>query len=281
MTKSTLSLSERLLERGLLPAGETILVGVSGGVDSSLVATIATDALGPQNVVAVSNPSRYSSEGSIADARRVADTLGIRLMIIPIEPAHAAYLEVLEDAFAGTEPGTAEENIQSRIRGNIWMALSNKVGWQPVLTCGNKSEMACGYATLYGDMAGGFAVIKDVLKTLVYKVSYYRNSVKEVIPHAVLVKPPTAELRPNQLDTDSLPSYDILDPILQAYVEEDKSSHEIVAMGFDESTVKRVIGLVDNSEYKRRQAPPGIKITPRAFGKDRRLPITSGYRNGR
>ena len=259
---------------------QTVIVGVSGGVDSSLVATIATDALGPENVVAVSNPSRYSSEGSIADARRVADNLGIRLMIIPIEPAHAAYLEVLEDAFAGTEPGTAEENIQSRIRGNIWMALSNKFGWQPVLTCGNKSEMACGYATLYGDMAGGFAVIKDVPKTLVYRLARYRNAVagRDLIPRAVLDKPPSAELKPGQLDTDTLPPYDLLDPILEAYVEQDRGLEEIVALGYDEATVKRVIAMVDRNEYKRRQAPPGIKITARAFGRDRRLPITNRYR---
>ena len=260
---------------------ETVLVGVSGGIDSSLVATVAADALGPEHVIAVSNPSRYSSEGSIADARALTDNLGVRLMIIPIEDAHAAYLGILEQAFEGTEPGTAEENIQSRIRGNIWMALSNKFGWQPVLTCGNKSEMATGYATLYGDMAGGFAVIKDVPKTLVYRLARYRNSIagREVIPEAVLTKPPSAELRPGQLDTDSLPDYDVLDPILEAYVEDDRSIEEIVAMGYDEALVRRVVGMVDRNEYKRRQAPPGIKITTRAFGRDRRLPITNRYRN--
>jgi NAD+ synthase (glutamine-hydrolysing) len=260
---------------------ETVLVGVSGGIDSSLVATIATDALGPEHVVAVSNPSRYSSEGSIADARALAENLGIKLMIIPIEDAHAAYLDMLDDAFRGTEPGTAEENIQSRIRGNIWMALSNKFGWQPVLTCGNKSEMATGYATLYGDMAGGFAVIKDVPKTLVYALARYRNESagREVIPRAVIDKPPSAELRPGQLDTDSLPPYDVLDPILEAYVEDDRGVEEIVARGFDEALVRRVVGLVDRNEYKRRQAPPGVKITTRAFGRDRRLPITNRYRN--
>ena len=260
---------------------ETVLVGVSGGIDSSLVATIATDALGPEHVVAISNPSRYSSEGSIADARALTDNLGVRLMIIPIEDAHAAYLRTLEEAFAGTTPGTAEENIQSRIRGNIWMALSNKFGWQPVLTCGNKSEMATGYATLYGDMAGGFAVIKDVPKTLVYRLARHRNSVagREIIPEAVLTKPPSAELRPGQLDTDTLPDYEMLDPILEAYVEDDRSIEEIVAMGYDEALVRRVVGMVDRNEYKRRQAPPGIKITTRAFGRDRRLPITNKYRN--
>jgi NAD+ synthase (glutamine-hydrolysing) len=260
---------------------ETVIVGVSGGIDSSLVATIAADALGPEHVIGVSNPSRYSSEGSIADARRLADNLGIRLMIIPIEEAHAAYLRMLEEAFQGTEPGTAEENIQSRIRGNIWMALSNKFGWQPVLTCGNKSEMATGYATLYGDMAGGFAVIKDVPKTLVYKLARYRNEAagRELIPRSVLEKSPSAELRPGQLDTDTLPPYEVLDPILEAYVEDDRGIDEIVAMGFDEATVRRVVGMVDRNEYKRRQAPPGVKITTRAFGRDRRLPITNRYRN--
>jgi NAD+ synthase (glutamine-hydrolysing) len=260
---------------------ETVLIGVSGGIDSSLVAAIATDALGPEHVVTVSNPSRYSSEGSIADARALTDNLGVKLMVIPIEEAHAAYLNILEQAFEGTEQGTAEENIQSRIRGNIWMALSNKFGWQPVLTCGNKSEMATGYATLYGDMAGGFAVIKDVPKTLVYRLARYRNSIagREIIPEAVLTKPPSAELRPGQLDTDSLPDYDTLDPILAAYVEDDRSIEEIVSMGYDEALVRRVIGLVDRNEYKRRQAPPGIKISMRAFGRDRRLPITNRYRN--
>ena len=260
---------------------ETVLVGVSGGIDSSLVATIAVDALGAEHVVGVSNPSRFSSEGSIADARQLSENLGFRLMIIPIEPGHAAYLEMLEEPFTGTSPGTAEENIQSRIRGNIWMALSNKFGWQPVLTCGNKSEMATGYATLYGDMAGGFAVIKDVPKTLVYRLADYRNQLagRDLIPRAVIEKPPSAELKPGQLDTDSLPPYEVLDPILEAYVEDDRSVEEIVASGFDEALVKRVVGMVDRNEYKRRQAPPGVKITPRAFGRDRRLPITNRYRN--
>jgi NAD+ synthase (glutamine-hydrolysing) len=231
-------------------------------------------------VVAISNPSRYSSEGSIADAKKLAENLGIKFTIIPIEPAHEAYLEMLAPAFAGTEPGTAEENIQSRIRGNVWMALSNKFGWQPVLTCGNKSEMATGYATLYGDMAGGFAVIKDVPKTLVYRLARLRNELAgfDLIPTAVLEKPPSAELRPGQLDTDSLPPYEVLDPILEAYVEDDRSIEEIVAMGFEEAVVRKVMRLVDLNEYKRRQAPPGIKITPRAFGRDRRLPITNRYR---
>ncbi len=260
---------------------ETVIVGVSGGIDSSLVAAIATDALGPEHVVAISNPSRYSSEGSIADARQLADNLGIKLMIIPIEAGHAAHLQMLDDAFADTTPGTAEENLQSRIRGNIWMALSNKFGWQPVLTCGNKSEMATGYATLYGDMAGGFSVIKDVPKLMVYRLARYRNEVAghDLIPSAVIEKPPSAELKPEQLDTDTLPPYEILDPILEAYVENDRSLEEIVAMGFEEAIVERIMALVDRNEYKRRQAPPGVKITPRAFGRDRRLPITNRYRN--
>jgi NAD+ synthase (glutamine-hydrolysing) len=260
---------------------ETVIVGMSGGIDSSLVATIATDALGPEHVIGVSNPSRYSSEGSIADARRLGDNLGIKVMIIPIEEAHAAYLDMLDEAFQGTEPGTAEENIQARVRGNIWMALSNKFGWQPVLTCGNKSEMAVGYATLYGDMAGGFAVIKDVPKSLCYKLARYRNAAagRDLIPQAVIDKAPSAELRPGQLDTDSLPPYDVLDPILEAYVEDDRSVDEIVSRGYDEATVRRIVNLVDRNEYKRRQAPPGIKITTRAFGRDRRLPITNRYRN--
>jgi NAD+ synthase (glutamine-hydrolysing) len=188
---------------------------------------------------------------------------------------------MLDEAFRGTEPGTAEENIQARIRGNIWMALSNKFGWQPVLTCGNKSEMAVGYATLYGDMAGGFAVIKDVPKSLCYKLAKYRNATagREIIPQGVIDKPPSAELRPGQLDTDSLPPYDILDPILEAYVEDDRSVDEIVARGYDEVLVRRIVNMVDRNEYKRRQAPPGIKITTRAFGRDRRLPITNRYRN--
>ena len=259
---------------------ETVLVGVSGGIDSSIVATIACDAVGPEHVVGVSNPSRYSSEGSIADAQRLANNLGFKLLIIPIEPAHQAYLEMLEEIFAGTEPGTAEENIQSRIRGNIWMALSNKFGWQPVLSCGNKSELATGYATLYGDMAGGFAVIKDVPKTLVYRLARYRNAAagRDLIPREVIEKPPSAELRPDQFDTDTLPPYEVLDPILEAYVEEDQSLEEIVAMGFDEALVKRIAAMVDRNEYKRRQAAPGVKITARAFGRDRRLPITNRYR---
>ncbi len=255
------------------------VIGLSGGIDSSLVAAVATDALGPENVVGVSMPSRYSSEGSRTDAGDLAHNLGIRFITIPIEEPFAATLAALADAFEGTKPDLTEENVQARIRGMYWMALSNKYGWL-VLTAGNKSEMATGYSTLYGDMAGGFAVIKDVPKLLVYRLCEYRNQRdgKPVIPPDVLTKPPSAELRPDQKDEDSLPSYAVLDPILQAYVEEDRSLEEIVAMGFDAAVVGRIIGLVNRSEYKRRQAPPGIKISTRAFGRDRRLPIANRYR---
>ena len=258
---------------------ESVLIGMSGGIDSSLVAAIAVDALGPEHVIGVSMPSRFSSEGSKTDAQALADRLAMRLMTIPIEGAFAASLEMLSKAFADTEFGTAEENLQARIRGNILMSLSNKFDWM-VLTTGNKSEMATGYATLYGDMAGGFAVIKDVPKTLVYELSRYRNRVAghEIIPQSVIDKPPSAELRPNQLDTDSLPPYDVLDPIIEAYVEEDRTIDEITAMGFDGAFVARVVKMIDRNEYKRRQAPPGVKITPRAFGRDRRLPIANRYR---
>jgi NAD+ synthase (glutamine-hydrolysing) len=256
-----------------------VVIGLSGGVDSSIVATIAADALGPENVVGVSMPSRFSSPGSRSDAQTLADNLGIRLMTIPIEEAFSAYQDMLAETFAGTEFGIAEENIQTRIRGNILMGLSNKFGWL-VLATGNKSEMATGYSTLYGDMAGGFAVINDVPKTLVYKLAEYRNrrDGKPVIPKEVLEKVPSAELRPDQADTDTLPPYEMLDPILTAYVEEDKSMADLIAAGFDEEIVKRVITMVDRNEYKRRQAPPGVKITPRAFGRDRRLPIANRYR---
>jgi NAD+ synthase (glutamine-hydrolysing) len=258
---------------------QKVIIALSGGIDSSLVAAVAVDAIGRENVIGLSMPSRYSSEGSIRDAQELAETLGIELMIIPIEPAHAAYLEMLDRAFAGTEPGVAEENVQSRIRGNIVMALSNKFGWL-VLTTGNKSEYATGYATLYGDMAGGFAVIKDVPKTLVYRLARHRNTWPggPVISEQVISKPPSAELKPGQLDEDTLPPYEELDAVLEAYVEDDKSADEIVAMGHDRALVKRVIQMVNRNEYKRRQAPPGVKITPRAFGRDRRLPIANRYK---
>jgi NAD+ synthase (glutamine-hydrolysing) len=256
---------------------QKVVIGLSGGVDSSLVATIAVDALGAENVVGVSMPSRYSSDHSLEDAEELAEALGIRYMRIGIGPAFQAYLEMLSEAFGGTESGVAEENLQARTRGNVLMALSNKFGWL-VLTTGNKSEMAVGYATLYGDMAGGFAVIKDVPKTLVYELAAYRNHTPgPVIPERVLTKAPSAELRPNQKDSDSLPEYADLDPILHAYVEEDRSLREMVAMGFDEAIVRQVVRMVDRNEYKRRQSPPGVRITARAFGKDRRLPITNKY----
>lgn len=256
-----------------------VVIGLSGGIDSSLVATIAADALGPENVVGVSMPSRYSSPGSRDDAAALAQALGIGLVTLPIEKPFQAYLDTLEEAFRGTQPDVTEENLQARIRGNLWMALSNKFGYL-VLTGGNKSEMATGYATLYGDMAGGFAVIKDVPKTMVYRLAEYRNALtpsRPPIPENALRKAPSAELRPNQTDQDTLPPYPVLDGILQAYVEEDRSVEEIVALGYPEDLVRRVIRLVDRSEYKRRQAPPGIKVTPRAFGRDRRLPITNRY----
>jgi NAD+ synthase (glutamine-hydrolysing) len=256
-----------------------VLIGLSGGVDSSLVAAIAVDALGKSNVVGVAMPSPYSSAGSLSDAELLAENLGIKLLNIPIKEVFQAYQDTLAEAFRGTKPDVAEENIQARIRGNILMALSNKFGWL-VLTTGNKSEMATGYTTLYGDMAGGFAVIKDVPKTLVYELARYRNRLaeSELIPSSVINKPPSAELRPEQKDSDTLPAYDLLDPVLKAYVEEDKSVEQIIALGVDEAVVKRAARLVDGSEYKRRQAPPGVKITPRAFGRDRRLPITNRFK---
>ena len=257
-----------------------VIVGLSGGIDSSLTACVAVDALGKKNVLGVAMPSRYSSEGSIADARVLSENLGIDLWVVPIEPAHGAFLDMLEPHFRGTEPNIAEENVQARIRGNVIMSISNKFGWL-VLTTGNKSEMAMGYATLYGDMAGGFAVIKDVPKGMVYELVRWRNEHGQpgnVIPQAILDKPPSAELKPDQRDQDTLPPYDILDRIIKAYVEEDRSFHEIVALGLDPQEVRQVITAVDRNEYKRRQAAPGIKITPRAFGKDRRLPIVNRYR---
>lgn len=257
---------------------DKVVIGLSGGIDSSMVATIAVDALGSQNVFGVAMPSRYSSPGSLTDARLLADNLGIKLMVIEIEKVFQAYLDTLAKSFAGVKPDVAEENIQARIRGNLLMALSNKFGWL-VLTTGNKSEIATGYTTLYGDMAGGFAVIKDIPKTLVYELAQYRNSKdgREIIPRSIMDKAPSAELRPNQKDTDSLPPYDVLDKVITAYAEEDKSVDQIVAMGIDRETVEKAARLIDSSEYKRRQAPPGVKITPRAFGRDRRLPITNRF----
>ena len=287
-----------------------VIVALSGGLDSSLVAAVAVDALGPEHVRGVSLPSRYSSEGSIGDARDLADRLGIELVTMPIEPLHEAALDTLAREFEGTREGTAEENLQSRLRGMLVMALSNKFGTL-VLTTGNKSEYACGYATLYGDMVGGFAVIKDVPKTLAYNLARHRNTrgpggpdspaapggpsspaasggpsspaapggpSSPVIPQAVIDKPPSAELRPGQLDTDSLPPYEVLDPIIEAYVEDDASFEAIVERGFEPDMVRRIIDLINRNEYKRRQSPPGVKITPRAFGRDRRYPLASRYR---
>lgn len=258
----------------------TVLIGLSGGIDSALTASIAVDALGKKGVVGVAMPSPYSSEESFKDAKLLAKNLGIRMITIPITEIFQAYLKTLAVPFKQVKPDVTEENLQARIRGNILMALSNKFGWL-VLTTGNKSEMSVGYCTLYGDMAGGYAVLKDVPKTLVYELAKYRNRKegKEIIPGNVFSKPPSAELRPNQKDEDSLPPYPVLDPILQAYVEEDKGLKEIAEMGFKEAMVKEVINMVDHNEYKRRQSPPGVKITHRALGKDRRLPVTNKYRN--
>jgi NAD+ synthase (glutamine-hydrolysing) len=257
-----------------------VVIGLSGGIDSALTAVIAVDALGPENVLGVFMPSPYTSKESREDTRELVRRLGIELKTMPITPTFESYLDTLSGSFDGTNVDTTEENLQARVRGNLLMALSNKFG-HLVLTTGNKSEMSVGYATLYGDMAGGFAVIKDVPKTMVYELAERRNrrGTIAVIPKRILTRPPTAELRPNQKDEDSLPPYPVLDPILKAYVEDDRSMDEMVEMGFDRKTVLRVVALVDRSEYKRRQSPVGIKITPRGLGRDRRMPITNGYRN--
>jgi len=255
------------------------VLGLSGGVDSALTACIAADAIGARQVVAVAMPSPYTAGASKEDAEALARALGIRYYAIPIQDAFQAALAALAPAFAGRAADTTEENLQARIRGNYLMALSNKFGWL-VLTTGNKSEYSAGYSTLYGDMAGGFAVLKDVYKTMVYQLAQHRNrrgGEPPPIPERVLTRPPTAELKPDQTDQDTLPPYDVLDPILKFYVEEDRSVKEIAGLGFDEALVRRVIAMVDRAEYKRRQSPPGIKISPRAFGKDRRLPITNRW----
>tara|TARA_B100000949_G_scaffold109087_1_gene96747 strand:+ start:3758 stop:5479 length:1722 start_codon:yes stop_codon:yes gene_type:complete len=259
---------------------QKVLIALSGGIDSSLVAAIAAEALGPDNVIGVSMPSQFSSVGSETDAKDLAKNIGIRIESISIREIVASMELALRDQFHGTEWGVAEENIQSRIRGNLIMAMSNKFGWM-VLTTGNKSEMAVGYATIYGDMAGGFSVIKDVPKLMVYDLCKHINGTSSsvVIPQSVMDKPPSAELRPDQKDTDSLPNYDILDPILEAYVERDSSFREIVADGFESETVANILTLVDRNEYKRRQSPPGVKITPRNFGRDRRMPVTNKFRS--
>ncbi len=258
---------------------EHAVLGLSGGIDSALALAVAVDALRPDAVTAVSMPSRYTAPVNREDAAEVARRLGVEFLEIPIDGLFDCYLGALDEPFGATTPNVAEENLQARIRGNLLMALSNKFGWL-VLTTGNKSEMSVGYATLYGDMAGGFSILKDVPKTLVYELSRWRNQEQELIPSRVIDKPPSAELREGQLDSDALPPYELLDPIMTAYVEEDRSPEEIEQLGFDADVVQRVVELIDGAEYKRRQAPPGIRITARAFGKDRRLPITNHYRPG-
>lgn len=257
-----------------------VCVGLSGGIDSAIVATIAVDAIGREHVHGVFMPSPFTSRESREDVDALVKNLGINRTTVPITPLYKAYLRTFQKLFAGQKPDTTEENIQARIRGNILMAMSNKFGWL-VLTTGNKSEMSVGYATLYGDMAGGFAVIKDVPKTLVYAISAWRNLQAEppLIPERILVKEPTAELKDNQKDTDSLPPYDALDPVLRAYIEEEKSFEELISSTCDAECARKIVRLVDLSEYKRRQSPPGIKITERAFGKDRRFPITNRYKS--
>ncbi|MEX0768444.1 MAG: NAD+ synthase [Microthrixaceae bacterium] len=258
-----------------------VVIGLSGGVDSSIVAAIATDALGADSVHGVLMPSRYSSEHSLSDAELLALNLGIDHRTIPIEAAHLALIDLLEPSFNGREPDLTEENLQSRIRGLLLMALSNKFGWM-VLTTGNKSETAVGYSTLYGDTAGGLAVIKDVPKLLVYELCHWRNAQQslDLIPQSVLTKAPSAELRPDQRDDQSLPPYEVLDPIIQGYVDADLSTAELASLGYDPELVAKIVGLIDRAEYKRRQSPPGIRISEKAFGRDRRIPITNAYAPG-
>jgi len=253
------------------------VLGLSGGIDSALALSVAVDALGVEAVTAVSMPSRYTAAHNREDAAAMAHRLGVEFHEISIDDVFRCYVKALERNFAGTEPNVAEENIQARIRGNLLMALSNKFGWL-VLATGNKSEMSVGYATLYGDMAGGFAILKDVPKTWIYRLGRWRNGQQIVIPQRIIEKPPSAELRENQLDTDTLPPYEVLDPIIAAYVEEDRGLEEIENAGFDRAVVQRVLEMIDGAEYKRRQAPPGIRPSTKAFGKDRRLPITNRYR---
>ena len=257
---------------------ERVVLGLSGGVDSALVACIARDALGPERVTCVTMPSQFSSEGTYSDAVALAAALKVELIELPIGELMTGYETLLAEPFAGREPDLTEENLQARIRGNLLMALSNKFGWL-VLTTGNKSEMAVGYSTLYGDSAGGFAVIKDVPKTLVYRLCAVRNGRSDSpIPESILTRAPSAELRPDQADQDSLPPYEVLDPLLEGYVERDLGAEQLIEEGFDAETVERIIALVDRAEYKRRQQPPGIKVTGKAFGRDRRMPITNRYR---
>jgi len=256
-----------------------VVIGLSGGIDSALTAAIAKDAIGSQNVIGVLMPSPYSSKGSVDDSLELAASLNIRTLTLPIESAMRGYDEILSETFKGTQRGIAEENLQARIRGNLLMALSNKNGWL-VLTTGNKSEFSVGYCTLYGDMAGGFAVLKDVPKTWVYDLAQWlnRHQGKQVIPENIIVKEPSAELRPNQKDTDSLPPYSLLDAVLSRYIEEDQGLEQLQGLGLTKSEIKRIVAQVDANEYKRRQGPPGVKITPKSFGKDRRLPITNHFK---
>ena len=256
---------------------ETVTLGLSGGVDSALVATICVDALGPERVLGVAMPSEFSSSHSLDDARSLVDNLGINLITIPIKSTYRSFLDVLESAFGEVEPGLAEENLQARIRGTLLMTISNRYG-HLVIATGNKSEGAVGYATLYGDMAGGFSLIRDLFKHEVYALCRWRNSISPVIPENILAKAPSAELRPDQKDEDSLPSYEVLDAILEAYIERDEGLEEMVAAGLDEDIVREVITLVDRAEYKRRQAAPGPKVTVKSFGRDRRLPITNRWK---
>jgi NAD+ synthetase len=254
-----------------------VVLGLSGGIDSALVLAVAVDALGPDKVRAVMMPSQFTADISLQDAEAMATTLGVRYSEISIKPVFDAFLGTLAEEFEALPFDTTEENIQARIRGTLLMALSNKYG-SIVITTGNKSEMAVGYATLYGDMAGGFAVLKDVPKTLVYRLAHYRNKLGRAIPERVITRAPSAELRQDQTDQDSLPPYEVLDAIMEAYVEQDMCPHDIIELGFDAGDVRRVVKLIDISEYKRRQSPVGVRITPRGFGKDRRYPITSKYR---
>ncbi|WP_144823831.1 NAD+ synthase [Marinobacter piscensis] len=259
---------------------KSVVLGLSGGLDSALALAVAGDALGPERVRAVMMPFRYTSDISLADAEAQAEAMGVQYDVYSIEPLYDAFMETLAVPFAGTTPDTTEQNLQARVRGVVLMSLSNKFG-SLVLTTGNKSELAVGYSTLYGDMAGGFDVLKDVPKTLAFRLARYRNSVSAIIPERVITRPPSAELAPDQKDEDNLPGYDVLDPILHLYVEKDYSADAIVAEGYGRADVERVVRLVDLNEYKRRQAPIGVRITERAFGKDRRYPITSGWKSGR